>query len=125
MKVVDSMTPNPVHVTPNDTLATARALMDPGDFRCLPVVEGGKLVGIITDRDIRKHADSLESTNVVVAMTREVVCISPDDTVNEAVRSLLAYKIGGLPVIRKDKLVGIITTTDILKAVLGLPELDK
>jgi CBS domain-containing protein len=83
------------------------------------------LVGIITDRDIRKHADSLESTNVVVAMTREVVCISPDDTVNEAVRSLLAYKVEGLPVIRKDKLVGIITTTDILKAVLGLPELDK
>jgi CBS domain-containing protein len=70
MKVVDSMTPNPVHVTPNDTLATARALMDPGDFRCLPVVEGGKLVGIITDRDIRKHGNSLDSTNVVVAMTR-------------------------------------------------------
>ena len=125
MKVIDSMTPNPVHVTPNDTLATARALMDPGDFRCLPVVEGGKLVGIITDRDIRKNWDSLDSTNVVVAMTKELVCISPDDSVNEAVRSLLAYKVGGLPVMSKDKLVGIITTTDILKAVLGLPELDK
>ncbi len=125
MKVVDSMTANPVHVTPNDTLTTARALMDPGDFRCLPVVEGGKLVGIITDRDIRKYSDSPDRTHVVVAMTREVVCIAPDDTVNEAVRTLLAYKVGGLPVIREDKLVGIITTTDILKAVLGLPELDK
>jgi acetoin utilization protein AcuB len=125
MKVVDIMTPNPVHVTPNDTLTTARSLMDPGDFRCLPVVEGGKLIGIITDRDIRKHADSLDSTNVAVAMTREIVCISPDDSVNEAVRSLLAYKVGGLPVIRKEKPVGIVTTTDILKAVLGLPELDK
>jgi acetoin utilization protein AcuB len=125
MKVVDSMTPNPVHVTPNDTLTTARSLMDLEDFRCLPVVEGGKLVGIITDRDIRKHWDSLDSTNVVVAMTREVVCISPDDTVNEAVRMLLAYKVGGLPVMRKDKLVGIITTTDILRAVLGSPELGK
>jgi CBS domain-containing protein len=41
------------------------------------------------------------------------------------VRSLLAYKVGGLPVIRKEKPVGIVTTTDILKAVLGLPELDK
>jgi acetoin utilization protein AcuB len=125
MRVVDSMTPNPVHVTPNDTLTTARALMDPGDFRCLPMVEGGKLVGIITDRDIRKHADSLDSTNVVVVMTREVVCVSPDDSVNEAVRSLLAYKVGVLPVINKDKLVGIITTTDMLKVVLGLPALDK
>jgi acetoin utilization protein AcuB len=125
MKVVDSMTPKPVHVTPGDTLTTARSLMDREDFRCLPVVEGGKLVGIITDRDIRKHGDSLGSTNVGVAMTNDVVCISPDDSVNEAVRMLLAYKVGGLPVIRKDKLVGIITTTDILRTVLGLPELDK
>jgi CBS domain-containing protein len=51
--------------------------------------------------------------------------LSPDDSVNEAVRSLLAYKVGGLPVVRKDMPVGIITTTDILKAVLGWPELDK
>jgi CBS domain-containing protein len=58
-------------------------------------------------------------------MTTEVICISPDDTVNEAVRMLLAFKVGGMPVIREKQLVGIITTTDILKAVLGLPELDK
>jgi CBS domain-containing protein len=125
MKVVDSMTPRPVQVTPDDTLSTARSLMDLEDFRCLPVVEGDKLVGIITDRDIRKYGDRLDSTNVGVAMTTEVICISPDDTVNEAVRMLLAFKVGGLPVIKNNKLVGIITTTDILRAVLGLPELDK
>jgi CBS domain-containing protein len=125
MKVVDSMTPRPVQVTPDDTLSTARSLMDLEDFRCLPVVEGDKLVGIITDRDIRKYGDRLDSTNVGVAMTTEVICISPDDTVNEAVRMLLAFKVGGLPVIKNNKLAGIITTTDILRAVLGLPELDK
>lgn len=125
MKVVDSMTPRPVQVTPDETLSTARSLMDLEDFRCLPVVEGDKLVGIITDRDIRKYGDRLDSTNVGVAMTTEVICISPDDTVNEAVRMLLAFKVGGLPVIKNNKLVGIITTTDILRAVLGLPELDK
>ena len=125
MKVVDCMTPRPLQVTPDDTLSTARSLMDLEDFRCLPVVDGGKLVGIITDRDIRKHGNTLDLTSVGVAMTTEVVCISPDDTANEAVRMLLAYKVGGLPVIRKNKLVGIITTTDILRAVLGLPDLDK
>ena len=125
MKVADSMTPRPVHVTPDATLTAARSLMDLEDFRCLPVVEDGKLVGIITDRDIRKYGDGLDSTNVGVAMTTEVICISPDDSVNEAVRMLLAFKVGGLPVIKKNKLVGIITTTDILRAVLGLPELEK
>ena len=83
------------------------------------------MTGIITDRDIRKYEDGLDSTNVGVAMATEVICISPDDTVDEAVRMLLALKVGGLPVIKNNKLVGIITTTDILRAVLGLPELDR
>jgi CBS domain-containing protein len=57
-------------------------------------------------------------------MSTNPVCISPADSINEAVRMLLSYKIGGLPVISGDKLVGIITRTDILKPVLGFPELD-
>ena len=57
-------------------------------------------------------------------MSPNPICISPDDSINEAVRMLLSYKIGGLPVTSGDKLVGIITTTDILRTVLGFPELD-
>ena len=52
MKVADCMTPEPAGVAPEAPLTTATALMDAGDFRTLPVVKDGKLVGIITDRDI-------------------------------------------------------------------------
>ena len=56
MKVADCMTPEPACVAPDDNLTTVIALMDAGDFRTVPVVENGKLVGIITDRDIRKYS---------------------------------------------------------------------
>jgi acetoin utilization protein AcuB len=125
MKVADCMTPEPRFVAPDATLTTAIALMDAGDFRTVPVLKDGKLVGIITDRDIRKFSQNSEATKVSAAMTQHPICVSPDDSVAEAVRMLLAYKVGGLPVVKKHKLVGILTTTDILKAVLGLPELEK
>jgi CIC family chloride channel protein len=99
--------------------------MDAGDFRTLPVVKDGKLVGIITNRDIRKYWQKPETTKVGAVMTERPICVSPDDSVAETVRMLLAYKVGGFPVIRQHKVVGIITTTDILRAVLGLPELER
>ena len=125
MKVSDCMTPAPACLGPDDTLTAAQALMDAGDFRAVPVIKNDNLVGIITDRDIRKYWQQPEVPKIGAIMSENPICISPDDSVNEAIRMLLAYKIGGLPVIRGHKLVGIITTTDILKAVLGFPELDK
>jgi CBS domain-containing protein len=119
------MTPDPASLTPDDTLVEALALMEPGDFRAVPITLNGKLVGIISDRDIRKHWQERESTRIGTIMSENPICISPDDSLNEAVRMLLSYKIGGLPVIAEHKLVGIITTTDILKAVLGFPAFDK
>ncbi|HSR57255.1 MAG TPA: CBS domain-containing protein, partial [Candidatus Binataceae bacterium] len=64
MQVAARMTPNPVAVTPRDTLAKARALMHAGGFRRLPVVEEGELVGILSERDLRQHLGYLESTRV-------------------------------------------------------------
>jgi acetoin utilization protein AcuB len=125
MKVAECMTPEPAYVAPDDTLTAAIALMEAGDFRAVPVIRNGKLVGIISDRDIRKYWQNPEGTKISAVMSENPICIAPDDSVNEAVRTLLATKIGGLPVIKEDKLVGIITTTDILKAVVGLPALDK
>jgi acetoin utilization protein AcuB len=124
MKVEHCMTPGPAFVTPDDTLPAAIELMEAGDFRAVPVISDDKLVGIVSDRDIRRHSGNVEETKIGAIMSGNPICISPDDSVNEAVRMLLSYKIGGLPVIRGEKLVGIITTTDILKAVLGFPELD-
>ena len=76
----------------------------------------------MTSANIRQKS---EDTKVGAIMTEHAVCVSPNDSVTEAVRMLIAYKVGALPVIKQHKLVGIITTTDILKAVLGLPELGK
>ena len=113
MKVAECMTPEPACVAPDDTLTTAIALMDAGDFRTVPVIGNGKLVGIITDRDIRKYWQKSEDTKVGAIMTEHAICVSPNDSVTEAVRMLIAYKVGALPVIKQHKLVGIITTTDI------------
>jgi CBS domain-containing protein len=124
MKVSDCMTPETVRLAPDDTLTAAIALMEAGDFRAVPITLNGKLIGIISDRDIRSCRQKPDATKVSQIMSRNPICISPDDSVNEAVRMILSYKIGGLPVLKEDKLVGMITTTDILKAILGSPALD-
>ena len=124
MKVADCMTPEPASLTPDDTLVAAIALMETGDFRAIPIIENGKLVGVISDRDIRSCRQQPEGTKVGEIMSRTPICISPDDSVNEAVRTILSCKIGGLPVVNEDMLVGMITTTDILKAVLGFSAFD-
>ena len=124
MKVADCMTPGPSCLSPDDTLRTAIAQMETGDFRSVPVVLNGELVGIVSDRDIRGCRQNPDDSKIGAIMSKDPVCISPDDSVNEAVRKILSLKIGGLPVIKEHKLVGIITTTDILKAVLGVPAFD-
>ena len=124
MKVADCMTPEPASLMPDDTLVAAIALMETGDFRAVPIIENGKLVGVISDRDIRSCRQQPEGIKVGEIMSRTPICISPDDSVNEAVRTILSCKIGGLPVVNEDMLVGMITTTDILKAVLGFSAFD-
>lgn len=114
------MTRDPERVTPQDSLAVAKALMDAGGFRRLPVVEAGKLVGIVTNCDVRSHATAVEKTKVGDAMTRNPIAVTPRTTVEEAARLLLRYRIGGLPVLDHGELVGIIITTDVLKAFLDV-----
>lgn len=120
MSVADRMTPEPTTVSPQDSLATAKALMDAEQFRELPVLEQGKLVAILTDRDLRAHTGYWESTRVSAAMKTDPVTTTPDAKVTDAARLLIEHKIGGLPVVRDGKLVGIITATDLLKAFLDL-----
>lgn len=120
MRIDNRMTRDPERVTPQDSLAVAKALMDAGGFRRLPVVEAGKLVGIVTNCDVRSHATAVEKTKVGDAMTRNPIAVTPRTTVEEAARLLLRYRIGGLPVLDHGELVGIITTTDVLKAFLDV-----
>lgn len=120
MLVGKHMSKNPVTVTSQDTLATAQARMLDGRFRRLPVVENGKLVGILSDRNVREHMGHLERTKVNVAMTQDLMTVTPLTTLEEAAKLLLQHKIGGLPVVEGGELVGIITTSDILQAFLDV-----
>ena len=115
MTVADQMSQKVVCVAPDENLNTARTLMAEQEFRCLPVVAKGQLVGIITDRDVRLHYDRRERTTVGAIMTPNPRCIGPDASMAEAARLLLAHKIGALPVVKAGELVGVITTTDILR----------
>jgi len=114
------MTLNPVVAAPDDTLAQVQAKMHEGRFRSVPVLQGGKLAGIITDRDIREHAGRLEDTRVAVAMSKDVMTVKPDTSIWDAARLLLDHKIGGLPVMDNGQLVGMVTTSDLLRAFVSL-----
>jgi acetoin utilization protein AcuB len=120
MRVADRMTANPVTISPRETLARARGLMDRGRFRTLPVVEDGRCVGILTDRDTRQHEGYLESTRVSAAMKPDPVTVGPALLAVDAARLLVEHKIGGLPVVDKGKLVGIITASDLLRALVDV-----
>jgi acetoin utilization protein AcuB len=92
--------------------------MDAGNFRRLPVVDEGRLVGILTERDLHKYSGFLGSTRVNAAMRTALVTVTPSNTVEDAARLMLKHKIGGLPIIASGRLVGIVTTTDLLRAFL-------
>jgi acetoin utilization protein AcuB len=110
-------------VAPGTPVAEARELMRRNRIRHLPVMEGERLVGIVTDRDIRlsllSPATTLWEANYLAArlavrevMSRSVITIGPDQPVADAVQLMLKHKIGALPVVEDERVVGIITETD-------------
>ena len=120
MLVSNRMTKDPVTVTADDLLIQARLKMQKGSFRQLPVASNGQLVGIITDRDMREHAGYLDRTEVKAAMSKKPLSVTPATTLEAAAQLLLKHKIGGLPVVENGRLVGIITTSDVLQAFLDV-----
>ncbi len=117
------MTPNPSRVRLGDSLAAARVIMQAERFKHLPVVERKRVLGVITDRDVRQHAVHLDETLVETVMTADPVTVSPDTTIEEAASLMLVRRIGCLPVTQEGSLVGIITATDLLRALLDLARL--
>lgn len=135
MKVRDVMTPNPITIEPEHSIGIALARMRRGGFRRLPVVRDGELIGIVTDRDLRLAMNSpfvmregwydnylMEHIEVRTCMTENPITIGPDADLVEAVRLLKDNKIGGVPVVKDDELVGILTETDLLNFLLQLLE---
>jgi acetoin utilization protein AcuB len=120
MLVHHRMTRNPITVGPQDLLATAQEKMIAGHFRRVPVVQEGMLVGILTDRDIRRHVGAEDRTRVQAAMTETPLTVSLLTTVEEATQLMLKHQISGLPVLEDGTLVGIITTIDVLQAFLEM-----
>jgi acetoin utilization protein AcuB len=113
MEVRECMTKNPVTIEPGDTLARADAKMAAGGFRRLPVIQDGKLVGILSEYDLRPYLEYLYSTLVAEAMTPNPVTVSPTATLEHAVALLKAREIGALPVVEYGRLIGIITASNL------------
>src|SRR5262249_3246213 len=123
MKVGDRMTRNPTHVRLSDTLSTARTIMQAEGFKHLPVVETKRVLGVVTDRDVRQYAAHLDQPLVETAMTADPPTVSRDTSIEEAASIMLVRRIGCLPVVENGGLVGIITGTDLLRALVDIARL--
>ena len=118
MLVKDKMTPRPITVTPDTPVSDALKLMRDGRFRRLPVVLGDKLVGIVTDRELREAAASQHTVEMV--MHKEPLTIGADDLLETAALMMRNNKVGALPVMREKTLVGIVTESDIFDTFLDM-----
>lgn len=135
LAVSDIMTSAPQTVTPDTVLLEVLATMNKENCRHVPVVEKGKLVGIISDRDIRlamnstlidgdlgTHFSWLERFVAKQCMTSNPVTISAHAPLYEAAEILNEFKFSGLPVVEGGQLVGIVTVTDLLEYLAGQRE---
>jgi acetoin utilization protein AcuB len=136
MLVGEIMTQEVITITPTSSIGAAIELMRQHGFRRLPVVEEGKLVGIVTDRDLRQATNSplvlrerwyseflLEAIKVRSCMTADPITVEPSTPVVDAARRLRQHKIGGLPVVAADdgnRVVGMVTVTDMLDCLIHL-----
>jgi len=130
MLVGKRMTRNPKTVSPDDPLSLAAGILREHRFHHLPVVEGGRLVGILSDADLRNASFAALPAEGVggpagdrpvrEAMRTEVWSVTPDDSVEDALLILTREKFGALPVLSGDRLVGIITRADLLNAFVDL-----
>jgi len=133
MYVRQFMTSQVFTVTPEESIADTLILMREKKIDRLPVLEKGKLVGFVTDGDLREVSPSPATTlsifelNYLIAKTpirevamKKVVTCHPDTQIEDAALLMREHKIGGLPVLEEGKLVGIITGYDILDAFLDI-----
>ena len=134
MLVRERMSQEPVTITTDVSVTDALRLMRERKVRRLPVLDSrGKLVGIVSDQDLLYASPSpvsslsvwemnylLAKLKVEEVMTRKVITVTEDTPLEEAARIMADNKIGGLPVMRDDRLVGIVTETDLFKTFLEM-----
>jgi CBS domain-containing protein len=131
--VKDWMTPDPICANMQTTLPEAFKLMQRHHIRRLPVVTGGRLMGIVTRGDLR-GAQPSEATSLSIfelnylvdkvtldhVMNTRVITVAPDTTIGEAAQLMLKNSIAGLPVVSDGKVVGILTESDIFRIVVSM-----
>ena len=139
MLIKNWMSKDVVTVDVNDSMQDATRLLKKHNIRGLPVIENGKLVGIVTDRDLKRASASDATTleihellyliskiKVKEIMTKNPITVSVDSTIDEAAEVLLDNKITGAPVIDDSgKVVGIITQTDIFRVLVSFTGVKK
>jgi CBS domain-containing protein len=115
MNIRDVMTPNPRTVTPGDSIQSTARIMRDEDTGAVPVVDNGRPVGIVTDRDIvvRAVADGQLTQPVGDIVTGSVVCATPDMSTREASQLMSEHQIRRLPVVENNRLVGIVSIGDL------------
>jgi CBS domain-containing protein len=133
LRVRDIMGKNLVTISVSERMSTVEDIMTLGHVRHMPVVRGGKLVGVVSERDLLRASLSVLSEhrgderraflNVVEiarVMSTPPIVISPDATIDEAALVMAEKKIGCLPVVDGDHLLGMVTETDVLRWVAGV-----
>ncbi|MFZ5449383.1 MAG: CBS and ACT domain-containing protein [Thermodesulfobacteriota bacterium] len=111
-----------VTISPNKLVGQALKLMQKHKIRHLPVVEKNRMVGWITSRDLREVllASMLEEIKVGDVMVQAPLSVTPDTEVEEAARLIHEHKIGGMPVVEGDRLMGVITMQDLIGAFIAM-----
>ncbi len=129
LRVRDAMTPEVVTLEPDDSAVRALGLCREYGIRHLPVVENGRLVGLVSDRDLRDvspprgtgdEENTLGWVCVRDIMSTNLVTIHPLDTIEHAARDIHAHKFNCLPVVAEGELVGIITSSDMTRILIEL-----
>jgi len=122
VKVKNWMNKKVVTISPEAGLKDAIEIMYHHSIRHLPVVENGKMIGFVTESNLRQYllTDIMSDLTMSDVMIINPITIDPNASIDSAARLIHEYKIGGLPVLEKRKLVGIITITDILGAFIEL-----
>jgi len=125
---------SPVTLTPDDTLDLANNVISLGRIRHIPVVENGKLVGLLSERDLigaaanrifglnqKSKSALLKTESVKSIMKKRLVTVTPDTPIRDAARLMADKKIGCVPVISEGALVGLVTTTNVLRYLESIP----
>ncbi len=133
MLVGERMSRPPITIGPEMSIHDALALFRRERIRRAPVIKGGKLVGIVSEKDLLNASPSpattlsvwemnylLSKLTVAEVMTKNVITVTEDTPIEEAARIMADNKIGGLPVVKGTRVVGIITETDLFKLFLEL-----